>query len=112
MRALAATRRRDVRAGPAARARAAQRAGLHATSGPRAEGRGCVYETHAVVGPDGTETAHDDWSWADVDAPRARVVFACDGALHAAPLGRYGPGPSWVLFDAGDLAFEALEAPY
>lgn len=85
---------------------------FHATSGPGAEGRGCVYETHTVVGPDGTETAHDDWSWADVDGPRARVVFACDGALHAAPLGRYGPGPSWVLFDASGLSFEALEAPY
>ena len=85
---------------------------FHATSGPRAEGRGCVYETHVVVGPDGTETVHDDWSWADVDAPRARVVFACDGAIHAAPLGRHGPGPSWVLFDASGLSFEALEAPY
>ena len=85
---------------------------LHATYGPVAEGRGCTYETHAVVGPAGATTAHDDWSWADVDAPRARVVFASGGALHAAPLGRFGVGPSWVLFDARDLAFEPLEAPY
>jgi hypothetical protein len=85
---------------------------FHATSEPRGEGRGCYFETHAVVGPGGTEAAHDDWSWADVDGPRARVVFASGGAIHTAPLGRFGVGPSSVLFDARGLAFEPLEAPY
>jgi hypothetical protein len=86
---------------------------FHGTSsGKHEEGRGCYYEEHAILTPRGERLDHADWEWADLDADRGRVLFANAGRVHAAPLEGAGAGPPRVLFDAGTLAFEAIEAPY
>ena len=84
----------------------------HGTAGPRREGRGCYYEEHTLVARDGTRTERPDWEWADVDAPRRRVVYASGGRLWAAPVTRSGLGDARCLFDATTLQYASLEAPY
>lgn len=68
-------------------------------------------EKHRLHAPDGTVERRDTWQWADIDSPRKRLVFAEAGRLCSVRLDK-PLGESKVLFDAADMAFERLLAPY
>lgn len=74
-------------------------------------GKGCYWDEHVVIAPDGTERREPDWEWAELDG--TRLVFAKDGVLWASRFDRRGalaePEP---LFDFNPMKFEAIEAPY
>lgn len=69
-------------------------------------------ERHQLRGPDGSLTALDGWDWAEVDAPRQRVVWTEGGVLYAARFGSTGLEPAKVLHDFRGMTFQAIEAPY
>ena len=52
-----------------------------------------------------------DWGWADYDKPRARVVFASNGAIYSlsckAPLAK-----PQKLHDFNSMKYERIKAPY
>lgn len=77
----------------------------------RTPGKGCYWDEHVVIGPDGTERHEPDWEWAELDG--ARLVFATKGALWAARFDRRGAlmAPS-LLHDFAPMRFEELRAPY
>jgi hypothetical protein len=74
--------------------------------------RGEAHEHHEIHRTDGTVAELPAWEWADIDAARARVVWAEAGTVRAAPIRAGGPGKPRVLFDAAPMRFEALAAPY
>jgi hypothetical protein len=77
----------------------------------RTPGKGCYWDEHVVIEPDGTERREPDWEWADLDG--ARLVYAKKGALHAQRFGRKGAlAPSTLLFDFAPMRFEEIVAPY
>lgn len=82
----------------------------HAES-PTAPGRGCYWDEHVVIAPDGTERAEPAWEWAELDG--ARLVFAQGGALHAARFDRHGQlaAPA-LLHDFAPMSFTEIVAPY
>jgi hypothetical protein len=54
--------------------------------------------------------AFPEWEWADhVDG---RLVFAVDGQLRAAQLGRGKLSSEKLLHDFNDMKFTAIPAPY
>ncbi|MBX7196972.1 MAG: hypothetical protein K1X94_33285 [Sandaracinaceae bacterium] len=77
----------------------------------RIPGKGCYWDEHIVIEPDGTERPEPDWEWAELDG--ARVVFAKKGALYAQRFDCKGrlAAPT-LLFDFAPMTFEARVAPY
>ena len=83
----------------------------YARAGAPAPGRGCYWDEHWLVAPDGEETEHLPASeWADLDG--ADLLYAHEGALYRMPLHRSGPGPPRQLHDFTPMTFEAVAAPY
>jgi hypothetical protein len=66
---------------------------------------------YGLVSGDAFE-ARPAWTWADIDATRKRLLWAEDGVLHGAPIKATGLGKSYEIFDARDMTFEAIAAPY
>jgi hypothetical protein len=74
-------------------------------------GRGCYWDAHELR-QDTTNTvlAFPEWEWADyVDG---RLVWAAEGQLRTARLGRGKLSGEKLLHDFNDMKFEALAAPY
>lgn len=74
-------------------------------------GRGCYWDAHELR-QESTDTilAFPEWEWADyVDG---RLVFAVEGQLRAAQLGRGKLFGEKLLHDFNEMKFEALAAPY
>jgi hypothetical protein len=74
------------------------------------EGKGCYWDEHALVAPDGAATPMHDWEWADLDD--RRLVWASRGQLFAARLEKSGPKGEKVLFDFRPMTFTEIVAPY
>jgi hypothetical protein len=74
-------------------------------------GRGCYWDAHELRhGPSGTILAFVDWEWADfVDG---RLVWAVEGQLRTARLGKGGLLGEKILYDFNEMKFQALAAPY
>jgi hypothetical protein len=74
-------------------------------------GRGCYWDAHELR-QESTNTvlAFPEWEWADyVDS---RLVFAVEGQLKAAQLGRGKLFREKLLHDFNDMKCEAIAAPY
>lgn len=74
-------------------------------------GRGCYWDAHELrqISTD-TTLVFPEWEWADyVDG---RLVFAVDGQLRVARLGRKKLCGEKVLYDFNGMKFQALTAPY
>jgi hypothetical protein len=52
------------------------------------------------------------WTWADVDHQRKRLLWAEDGVLYQARIEEGRLGESAPIFDARDMTFEPIAAPY
>jgi hypothetical protein len=74
-------------------------------------GRGCYWDAHELRQEStGTVLAFPEWEWADfVDG---RLVFAVEGQLRAAQLGRGKLSSEKLLHDFNGVKFEAIAAPY
>lgn len=79
-----------------------------AHAGPARVNRGCYWDEHVLIDPDGIEHTHADWEWADLDG--ARLVYASAGRLFARGLD--ARALTRELFDFGHLAFARIRAPY
>lgn len=74
-------------------------------------GKGCYYDTHAIVSTDGTVIEkHPEWEWADVDGHR--LLRAHSGKLHVSWVKGSDTGEELALHDFSAMKFEALSAPY
>ncbi len=74
-------------------------------------GRGCYWDAHELR-HESTDTvlAFPEWEWADfVDG---RLVWASEGQLRAARLGRGKFLSEKLLYDFNDMKFQRLAAPY
>lgn len=74
-------------------------------------GRGCYWDAHELR-QESTNTvlAFPEWEWADfVDG---RLVFAAEGKLCVARLGRGKLFSEKLLYDFNNMKFEAIAAPY
>ncbi len=74
-------------------------------------GHGCYWDAHELR-HESTDSilAFPEWEWADyVDG---RLVFAVEGQLRAAQLGRGIISGEKILHDFNDMKFEAIAAPY
>ena len=67
---------------------------------------------YALVDRAGTVEPKPAWTWAEVDAKRERLVWAEAGVLHAARIKPRGLGAPHTIFDARDMTFEPIAAPY
>ena len=75
-------------------------------------GHGCYWESHLICGADGKTVADGaNWSWADFDKPRGRVVFAEDGGLYDLGCADIRGTPR-KLHDFNDMKYERIKAPY
>jgi hypothetical protein len=75
------------------------------------KGRGCYWDEHSLVSPDGDETFKPDWEWADL--VRGSIVFAAGGALSRTDISDKGaPKPASLIHDFNGYQFEQMEAPY
>jgi hypothetical protein len=74
-------------------------------------GRGCYWDAHELRQKStNTVLAFPEWEWADyVDG---RLVFAVEGQLRAAQLGRGKLTGEKLLHDFNDMKFETIIAPY
>lgn len=73
-------------------------------------GKGCYWDEHELVGPGrDAKIACPDWEWAELD--NKRLVWATDGKLFAARVGKNGPADEVELHDFNDMKFEAIKAP-
>ena len=54
---------------------------------------------------------YSDWSWADYDRPRARVVFAANGAIYSLRCKGFLAAPK-KLHDFNNMKYERIKAPY
>ena len=74
-------------------------------------GRGCYWDAHELRQEStGTVLAFPEWEWADfVDS---RLVWATEGQLRMAHLGRGKLLREKVLHDFNSMKFEAIAAPY
>jgi hypothetical protein len=74
-------------------------------------GRGCYWDAHELRhGPTDTILAFPEWEWADY--ADGRLVFAVDGQLRSAQLGRGKLSGETLLHDFNDMKFETITAPY
>jgi hypothetical protein len=73
--------------------------------------RGCYWDAHELrQDTKNTVLAFPEWEWADyVDG---RLVFAVEGQLRSAQLGRGKISGEKLLHDFNDMKFEAIAAPY
>ncbi len=76
----------------------------------REPGKGCYWDEHALLAPNGDVTSLPDWEWADLD--RGRVVWARGGKLWSARIERSGLVREKQLFDFDGMRFQAVPAPY
>lgn len=67
---------------------------------------------YALVDRAGNVETRPGWTWADVDARRRRLLWASDGVIYAASIEANGIGATQQIFDARDMTFEAIAAPY
>jgi len=74
-------------------------------------GRGCYWDAHELRHEStNTVLAYPEWEWADfVDG---RLVWASEGQLRAARLGRGELSNEKLLHDFNKMKFEAITAPY
>jgi hypothetical protein len=74
-------------------------------------GRGCYWDAHELRHEStNTVLAYPEWEWADfVDG---RLVWAVDGQLRTARLGRGKRYREKLLYDFSGMKFEAIAAPY
>jgi hypothetical protein len=74
-------------------------------------GRGCYWDAHELQ-QESTNTvlAFPEWEWADY--ADGRLVFAVEGQLRAAQLGRGKLSSEKLLHDFNGMKFEAIAAPY
>ena len=76
------------------------------------EGRGVYWESHEICDADGNVVVDGaNWSWADFDKPRKRVVFADSGAIFALRAADI-QGESKKLHDFNDMKYERIQVPY
>jgi hypothetical protein len=73
-------------------------------------GKGCYWDEHTVIDPNGAESPRKDWEWADLDG--RRLVWCERGCLFAAAIEKRGLGKEILLHDFIDYKFTAVEAPY
>ena len=66
---------------------------------------------YAIVDED-KASPRPDWTWADVDPKRKRLLWAEAGVLYQARIGARRLGEAEEIFDACDMTFEAIAAPY
>lgn len=78
----------------------------------RDDNRGISFETFALVSPANVKTSCADWTSADWDAPRQRIVWTADNQLFAAALDVRGASEPRLLYDARALGFVERKAPY
>ena len=78
----------------------------------RVEGRGVYWESHEICADSGkTVVDGANWSWADFDKPRKRVVFVESGAIFALHDMNI-EGEPVKLHDFNDMKYERMQAPY
>ena len=78
----------------------------------RVEGRGVYWESHEICDADGNVVVDGaNWSWADFDKPRKRVVFAESGLIFALRAVDIQDEPK-KLHDFNDMKYERIQAPY
>lgn len=73
-------------------------------------GKGCYWDEHELVRPDGSAVRFADWEWADRDGER--LVYATDGKLCTAMPSGESIAEERILYDFRPMEFEAIEAPY
>jgi hypothetical protein len=69
-------------------------------------------ELHRLRGPGGRVLELPLWEWAELDAPRQRVVWAEQGTIRCASVTPEGIGKDCQLFDARPMSFAPIPAPY
>lgn len=80
--------------------------------GSPGEGHGCYWERHVICDDSGQVVVDGaDWSWADYDRPRARVVFAANGAIYSLRCKGFLAAPK-KLHDFNNMKYERIKAPY
>ena len=78
----------------------------------RVEGRGVYWESHKICAADGNVVVDGvNWSWADFDKHRKRVVFAESGSVFALHTKNIDGAPQ-KLHDFNDMKYERIQAPY
>ena len=78
----------------------------------RVEGRGVYWESHEICDAEGkTVVDGANWTWADFDKPRKRVVFDEGGAIFALRAANI-QGEAKKLHDFNDMKYERKQAPY
>ena len=75
-------------------------------------GHGCYWESHAICGP-GRKAVVDgpNWSWADFDRQRIRIVFAQDGVMYDIQCADIQAVPR-KLYDFNGMKYERIKAQY
>jgi len=74
-------------------------------------GNSCYYEKHALFDMQGHLVQDAPrWQWADLDG--RRLLWAEDGRLFSADVGRTGTGDPRQLYDFSNMCFEPRQAPY
>lgn len=70
-------------------------------------------EEHELLHPArGPSLDCSEWDWAEVDAPRDRLVWAAGGCIRAGRTGEEGMEEERILHDFGPMQFEEIRAPY
>jgi hypothetical protein len=74
-------------------------------------GRGCYWDAHELRHePTDTLLAFPEWEWADFADDR--LVWATEGQLRTAHLGRGKLSAEKLLHDFNNMKFETIAAPY
>lgn len=74
-------------------------------------GKGCYWDEHELENPKrGEILAFPKWEWAELDGKA--LVWAEDGCLYRARVHAKEIGDAQLLFDANEMKFEAIAAPY
>lgn len=74
-------------------------------------GRGCYWDEHALIrSVAGVSTEFPKWEWAELD--NGRLIWATEGRIECAALGRKGLEGIKVLKDLNNLEFQPIAAPY
>lgn len=75
------------------------------------EGKGCYWDEHKVINPNGIEEVHEDWEWADTI--NDRLYFAQNGAIYGIDIEQLDSGVKpELVHDFNGYVFESKEAPY
>jgi hypothetical protein len=74
-------------------------------------GKGCYWDEHELENPKrGLRMAYPKWEWAELDGKT--LVWAEDGCIYRARVHAKEIGEAKLLFDANEMKFEAIAAPY